>query len=301
MLLSTSKQIIFKAFQTKQFFHSWILHSENKNNINENLMFLISQILNKEIKNLSEIQNYCYILDGENNDFNKKKVEMIVKSLTLSTSKNQPKIFILLNLDKMHISILNSLLKFIEEPFLNTFIIMTTENIKSILKTILSRSIIIKCFSDDINKLKIYIDNNLKIQEKNLFFYLFESVDEIEKFGIDNANQILNEFLTLIQKVEISNLLFFLSKEINEKNIWFVLKLFEAFLKEKLFKNKKYFSLNIFKAIQKHKYLDQGKIIKILNLIKEIKKSFKYNVNFWIQKSYFISYLNDLLNKDGKK
>ncbi|WP_033160997.1 hypothetical protein [[Mycoplasma] collis] len=299
---SISKKIIYNAFKSNHFFHSWILYSENENSINENLLFLISQITNKNINKIANIQNYSYVLDALNENINKNVFDNIIHNFSLKNQKNEFKILVIKNIESLHISVLNSLLKFIEEPYNDVFIIMTSKNSKKILKTILSRSFVINCRSElKDQEFNEFINNNDLIIEKKIYLYLFENKTEIEAYNIEKINLLINRFLNFIKSEKLINFLIYLTENFEQKSEKIIFSLLKLFLNLKLnnnINNDLILDLKTLKKINNHNYLNQKKITKILILIEEFEKNLNYNLNFSIKKTYFIAKINEILNQN---
>lgn len=186
---------------------------------NSPCLFLWSNIelINSKVKDFSnELLNefgipksYLYIFE---NDSSKIKIKDIKNFVELSKTKSTYKfqIFLIENIWNLTIKAWNSLLKILEEPWVDNIFFLTSTWENSILETILSRVQIINLW-------------NNKILQKSTFYY-----DLIEKYKKNNNKEIFSYFyLNKLDKEEyiifLENLILFFKKnisEINLKNIW---------------------------------------------------------------------------------
>jgi len=112
-----------------------------------------------EIDNKTHVDTHIFNDDGQ--IISVEFMKNLIASINM-TSHSKFKIFILEKIERMNKESANSFLKILEEPPQNTIIIMTTENISSILATIISRvrPINFSAFSDE--ELQNYVSKNFK-------------------------------------------------------------------------------------------------------------------------------------------
>ena len=79
------------------------------------------------------------VVDPEGSLIRKSQIESIIMEASKSSLEDGPKVFIFNNADKLNQSSANSLLKFIEEPLDDVYIIFLVDNLETMLKTIKSR------------------------------------------------------------------------------------------------------------------------------------------------------------------
>jgi len=144
-----------------------------------------------------------FIIEPENGQIKKQQIIELQTEFSKTSVEKGSKIFIIKDVDKLRVESANSLLKFIEEPFPNTFGILTTTNINSILPTIISRSQIVTFHS--LNK------NLIKEELASLGYESMQAkvVSQITN-NIDDAINILNSeaFLPIFDIVtEVYNIL----------------------------------------------------------------------------------------------
>ncbi|MDQ0158431.1 DNA polymerase III subunit delta' [Alkalibacillus salilacus] len=78
-------------------------------------------------------------LEPEGQSIKKEQIEFLQKEFTYTGLESNQKVYILSEADKMTTNAANRLLKFLEEPSQQTVAILMTENVGSVLNTILSR------------------------------------------------------------------------------------------------------------------------------------------------------------------
>ncbi len=93
-----------------------------------------------------------YVVESIKNTIRKQQIIDLQREFSKTRVEAGPKIYIIRNIEKINVSAANSLLKFLEEPFPNTYAILTTENINKTLPTIISRSQVVQ-FSSLNNKI----------------------------------------------------------------------------------------------------------------------------------------------------
>jgi len=128
-----------------------------------------------EIKSQSQQDEYqSYIKSKINHPWNDFKftsnteiridqIRMIQQKLSTSPYEADKKIIIMENVENMNVQASNAFLKTLEEPSQNTIILMTTQNINSILPTILSRCQKIEFHPIKTDKIEIYLIHRFQI------------------------------------------------------------------------------------------------------------------------------------------
>lgn len=101
-----------------------------------------------ECHNCRRIQHHTHpnvhIIEPINNVVKKQQIQDLQRDFNKTSVEPGPKIYIIRNIELLHVNGANSLLKFLEEPHPNIYAILTTENIHRILPTIISRSQVIQ-------------------------------------------------------------------------------------------------------------------------------------------------------------
>ena len=141
------------AKNLKKYYHAYLFEVDN---IELNFPFILAfakMIICKNHYTNQDICkdcNICYLIDNnyyedlkviEPDGINIKKEQILSlqKELSLKSSNNTKRVYIIKEADKLNSSAANSLLKFIEEPVDDIYGILITTNRKQILPTILSR------------------------------------------------------------------------------------------------------------------------------------------------------------------
>ena len=142
-------QIIRNAFEMNKLSHAYIFSAPRGVVVNNEPLFLIQSLIsenpfgNDELRNVSAYTDLT-IIDGSEKAIVKNSVINAVEKLQQTALDAKGiKILYIKNIDNSNKQSLNSLLKFIEEPQNNTYIVMTTNNLTNVITTIKSRSQII--------------------------------------------------------------------------------------------------------------------------------------------------------------
>tara|TARA_B100001029_G_C15034541_1_gene439244 strand:+ start:567 stop:1439 length:873 start_codon:yes stop_codon:yes gene_type:complete len=123
----------------KKFPHSWIFFGpKGSGKYNTFLNFVKTIYLNKKnyLQNLFEING-----DDDNALIDDVRNLISKSSLTNSNSSKLKSFFVIKNAESLNFNSLNALLKTIEEPPINTIIIIITNNLKKMPRTIISRCV----------------------------------------------------------------------------------------------------------------------------------------------------------------
>lgn len=145
-------KVFLNAFKNNKIFHAYLLVGEKGTPLLEISKFLAASIINPSKKYFADQddivtqrifdQNY---VDLRVFDTKEKPVKIDdIRSLEDSfaktgTEKESKKVYIINLVENLSLDAINALLKFLEEPLPDTYAILTTENDKRILPTILSR------------------------------------------------------------------------------------------------------------------------------------------------------------------
>jgi DNA polymerase-3 subunit delta' len=179
---------ILNAWNRKVFSHNYLLSFDLDAQIEDQISFLLQALVCDkkndfacgECFNCKNVIKYnlldLYVLDGKDNEIKKAEVLQVNNALQqTASSSDSPKILLIKHIDNANLYSLNSLLKFIEEPTDNTYIISTTNKISKVLKTITSRSQIIKINKKNIKQIITSL-NAERIENKYLYVlaYLFK-------------------------------------------------------------------------------------------------------------------------------
>lgn len=138
--------------------------------------------------------------DEKNNGIKIDAAKEIVYKSSTSSYEGGNRIFILRDIERMKSEAINALLKTLEEPKEGDFFILLSNNLKNILPTIKSRSIILKI------KLKTAQELNVSEDEYNFFLGNGQDILSYKESGIDlNIPKPYKEIGTFIQGYKKNN------------------------------------------------------------------------------------------------
>nr|WP_295970544.1 DNA polymerase III subunit delta' [uncultured Bacillus sp.] len=80
-----------------------------------------------------------HLLEPDGLSIKKQQIQMLQEEFAKTGVESRQKLYMIIHADRMTVNAANSLLKFLEEPFQQTFAILVTEQIQKILPTIVSR------------------------------------------------------------------------------------------------------------------------------------------------------------------
>lgn len=168
-------QLIKNAITGNKMAHAFLFSAPYGVHIETEPKFLIQTLISEQpflSEELRTLESYAdlQIIDGSDKLIKKDFVVDALLSLqSTSLESNAKKILWIKNIENSNKQSLNSLLKFIEEPTNNTYIIMSTNNLSKVLDTIKSRSQIIQLKTPSVEslisefKLKGYDERNARI------------------------------------------------------------------------------------------------------------------------------------------
>ncbi len=158
----------------------------------DNLVSILKRIDDNSFTNL-------FIIEPEKGNIKKEVVKDIIKESIKTSMEDGPKVFIFNGAESLNVSSSNSLLKFIEEPIDDTYIIFIVDNIESLLPTIRSRCVTL--FFKPLNK-ELLIEKLVSDgHEKGIVLPLIEySLDSNEVERII-GNEKLISILSLVEEL----------------------------------------------------------------------------------------------------
>ncbi|NIK12726.1 DNA polymerase III subunit delta' [Alkalibacillus almallahensis] len=134
--------------------HAYLFHGpKGTGKQNASLLFAMRSFCEEAVEESSEPCGECrsckriksgnhpdvHWLEPEGQSIKKEQIEFLQKEFTYTGLESNQKVYILSEADKMTTNAANRLLKFLEEPSQQTVAILMTENVGSVLNTILSR------------------------------------------------------------------------------------------------------------------------------------------------------------------
>ncbi len=124
------------------------------------------------------------VFNGEESSIKKQDILDLESSFSITGLENAQKyIYILHRVESMTPEAINALLKFLEEPTLDIYAILTTEAFDKILPTIVSRSQVIQLKPTDRQKLvEEAVEKNISIEDALLLSLTHSTVESMESF-----------------------------------------------------------------------------------------------------------------------
>ncbi len=204
-------RIIDNSYNRKKLVHAYIFEGESGTGKMEASLYLASKLLCREenrpclectsckrVSNNSHINvNIIEPIDGV---IKKEQITNLLKEVSMKTLEKGSRVHIIKDADKLNQASSNALLKFIEEPFPNNYIILTTQNVNKLLSTIISRSQVLhfKPIKKEILE-KHLIENGVN---KDMAYVLSHLTSNIER-----ANELISEGLVTTIMETIKKLL----------------------------------------------------------------------------------------------
>lgn len=237
-----------------------------------------------------------HIEEKDGKSFKKEQIEDIMKNIRTLPYEEGKKIFLIKDADKITIEAQNAFLKTLEEPPEDTIIILTVENTKSLLPTIVSRSQKLK-FSPLKNiDIQNYIEEKYNINsEKAHFIANFSNGNMGKAIDLSNSsefNALREELINIINSsIEKENFRIFTQSdffETNKEKIDLILNMMITWFRDLLiYKNMNEESL-IINSDKKNELKNQAfklsnrKIHDIIDNILQTKDNIRSNVNLKI-------------------
>lgn len=208
------KGILKNAIKNKNVSHAYIFEGSNLIGKRSMAKVFAKTLLCKE-QGIEPCEkcSACIQFDGENhpdfyqikpsgNSFKKEQIEDLQKKIKNKPYEGIRQVYILEDSEKMTQEAQNSFLKTLEEPPSYAIIIMTTQNSRAMLPTIISRSQTIRFSPVSEKDIKSYLENEMKADEKeaNLISKLSNGVvgDAIKILKSEEFKNMRNKLIELI-------------------------------------------------------------------------------------------------------
>jgi len=144
-------QLLENSIKKDRLSHAYLFEGEKGTKKFETALYFAQMLLCKaekkpclECNNCRRISNgthpNVYVVEPVKNLIKKQQIIDLQTEFSKTSVEKGPKVYIIKNIDLINTSAANSLLKFLEEPYPNTYAILTSSNINKILPTIISRS-----------------------------------------------------------------------------------------------------------------------------------------------------------------
>ena len=228
--------ILQNAINNNKVPHAYLFSAQQNQKIEEEYLFVIEKLISKN--KIRDPLTYpdLNIIDGSNNIIKKEYIVSAIEQLQQTSLDEIGKKFLVIkNIENSNAHSINALLKFIEEPTKNTYILITTNNLGMVLPTIKSRSQIIDLKPKNIENIAIELENNnipktfskilsnsgnsteelLDIMQNN-FVNLYKNIINILKKSIKNNKQLTISLYSLMNKNNYKNILILLRQFFND-------------------------------------------------------------------------------------
>jgi DNA polymerase III subunit delta' len=146
-----------------------------------------------------------HIVEPDGQSIKKQQIHLLQEEFSKRGVESRQKLYMIIHADRMTVNAANSLLKFLEEPYQQTFAVLVTEQIQKILPTILSRcqTLSFKPLSKDkmIHKL---IELGVKPPKAPILSHLTNNLDEALELNQDDwfaqAQKIVVKLFSVLKK-----------------------------------------------------------------------------------------------------
>ena len=290
-------EIIDKAFATKHLAHAYIFEGQDGSGNMEAAQYFAAKmfcdVLDKpcsQCDNCLKIQNHIhsniFLIEPIQNTIRKDQINSIIHEGHMSSVTNKERIYIIKDAHLMNRSSANTFLKTLEEPSDDNFFILLTDNLSSLLETIVSRCQIIRFKPINPKQVEALLTEKLSNSDyAYLLSELFAKADEALAFA--NTHQALFDYIfksfndLALNKDLYVNYLFnktLLAQENNIKIYLDSLIVFEKQLIRYLNAKTDCHFLTYLNKMNKEK-LDLNKIIKAIEVINETNLKIESHVN----------------------
>ena len=244
--------ILNNSFKNNRIAHLYLLNGENLSLIKQTAFLIAQSIIEENNDFACETCNTCrrilnnehldcIYIDGDSSTIKKDEIEELFDRFKMKASESNSKVFIINNINNASNKVYNMLLKFIEEPRDNTYGILITSDINSLLDTIVSRSLILN-FKSKVDNTKLYLDkgfDELDAYLLNKLFKEYKDIDLNDEAFINSKDILFKSIDTLSDPYSLLNLfiseLYILDKTSYFKNLCvYYLNLFIIIIKDSI-------------------------------------------------------------------
>lgn len=233
--------ILNNSFEKERLSHAYIFEGEKGSGLKEMAIYLAQKLLCLDNHSVCGVCENCKrVLNGTHtnvilvepiqNNIRKDQINSIIKEGNMSSVSDKQRVFIINGAEKMNRAAANSLLKFLEEPTPNNYLILLTENSNMLLETVTSRTQIIRF--KPVNKEQLSnnlheegIDSNVAYILSELFGNYDEAKDSLKEGTIINSYDMFKKIISAqANKKDIYIEYYMNKKNLNSLNahIWFL-------------------------------------------------------------------------------
>ena len=283
--------ILKNAIKTNKLHHSYIFAAETGVQIKDEPLFLIQTLISKDGKMDNPLKYPdLFVIKGTNGVIKKEDIVSTIEALNETSLDSRGYKFVMIeNIEQANVQSLNSLLKFIEEPTPNTYFLITTNNVQSLLPTIQSRSQVLKVNNASKHNL---IEELLEDGISKKFAYILANISESKKEALkiyskdfkDNYNILVETMKSAINSK--SYVFVNLSPIINKRAYLPFMLMFREFVSDiwKVAESQPISFINEEELLKRYS-LAQFDFPKALSAISDFILKQRYHVNFDLYKS----------------
>lgn len=282
--------LIDNSFKKNQISHAYIFEGERGSGLKEVALYFAKKLLClNENKPCNQCINCKRVANGTHTNVmivspvqgvvRKDQINSIIHEGSMTSLTELNKIYIIEEAEKMNRSSANALLKFLEEPYPNNYLILLTENSNVLLETITSRTQLVRF--KRINKSILVnnlqndgIDKDVAYILSELFGSFDESKEALKKGSIVNAFDLFKKLVSAKQNKKDIYVEYFLNKKLidsTEAAHW-LLEIFALYKREEIrYIEKK--EANYFTTLIENEDFQEINTIDIASQIDEINSS----------------------------
>ena len=207
--------IINKAFETNHLSHAYIFEGASGTGVLDAAYYFSQMLLCKGENKPCHICDNCekiehrvhpniFLIEPISESIRKDQINSMIHEGHMSSITDKARIYIIKDAEKMNRASSNTLLKTLEEPSNDNYIILLCSNINTLLETIVSRCQIIRF--KPINKLQVedlLMKKDIESDKAFLLSELFSSFDEAYDF-YNNSNAYLDYILKSFNNLSLN-------------------------------------------------------------------------------------------------
>lgn len=296
-------QTIHNMIDRRQLPHALIFYGDKSTSKKEMAIhltkYLYSSLFNEDIETSHHSRRIddnsftnLMMIEPTKGTIKKEQIISIIDEANKSSLEDGPKVFIFNDADNLNQSSANSLLKFIEEPLDDIYIIFLVNNLNSMLPTIKSRCALLSF--RPLNKEFLKEKLNLEGVDPNVMSVITEytqDFDEVKKIINDESMMSIYSLVSELFNEPVENggsfILYFNESfnKLSDSNTDFFISLFIYFLND-IFKVSLFNSENIVWKGERARItalsnlIDKDALVEIIKDTLEVKNRLKYHINF---------------------
>lgn len=191
---------IDNAKNTDRILHANLIEGDNSIIIDKAINYFLASLFNSDDYDNIINQNSASIImyDLDSDKFKKDDAILIQKQFSTTPLEGTKQVYIIKNIDKANVVVMNSLLKFLEEPTQDVYAILTTTNSEKVLDTIVSRTARYTLLSNDVETLKQHFYTSFDKIDVDLACAITKNEVRIREILESN---ILKEYQVVIPKI----------------------------------------------------------------------------------------------------